>query len=139
MKRIIIALALGIFVTAPDVGFAQNSSQKMVYTYVDQMPEFDGEVTEYLQNNLKYPKEAEKKGLEGKVIVRFTIEQDGQVGDIEVVRSVNPLLDAEAERVIREMPRWKPAVADGKAVAALYTVPVLFKLDKKASSVKPVK
>lgn len=84
----------------------------------------------WLSDNIKYPAEAAKNGIEGRVIVQFVIGSDGTVSDAVVRRSVDPLLDAEALRVINAMPAWTPGKQDGKPVAVRYTIPVTFRSDK---------
>ena len=104
-----------------------------VYDIVEQQPEFPGgpsAMAKWLGDNIKYPAEAAKNGIEGRVIVRFVIGSDGTVGNVEIVRSVDPLLDAEALRVINAMPAWTPGKQDGKPVAVRYTIPVTFRSDK---------
>ncbi len=83
----------------------------------------------YLMKNVRYPEEAKKQNIDGVVAVKFTIAADGSVTDVEVVKSVNPLLDAEAVRVIRTMPKWTPGTIDGKPVAVSMTVPISFKCE----------
>ena len=102
------------------------------YDVVDQMPEFPGGVgarMQYLAKNVKYPVEAQRKGQQGNVVVKFTVEKDGSITNSHIVRSISPQLDAEALRVINSMPNWIPGKQDGKPVAVKYTVPVSFKLD----------
>ena len=102
-----------------------------VYNSVEQMPEFPGGVVEmmkFLQMNIKYPPEAAKNDIEGRVVVQFIIDATGQVGDVQVVRSVDEELDAEAVRVVKSMPKLTPGRQDGKAVAVWYTLPISFKL-----------
>ncbi|MCR9171484.1 MAG: M56 family metallopeptidase [bacterium] len=83
----------------------------------------------YLMTNLKYPKELEKQGAEGKVFVKFTVAENGVVKDVNVVKSSGfEALDAEAVRVINNMQNWEPAMKDGKKVAAEMTLPIMFKL-----------
>ena len=77
---------------------------------------------------MKYPADAEKKKVEGRVLVTFVVEPDGSISDITVVRKVFPSLDAEAVRVIAGMPRWKPGMQSGKVVRVKYTVPMTFRL-----------
>ena len=104
---------------------------KKVYESVEQMPEFPGGVVEmmkFLQMNIKYPPEAAKNDIEGRVVVQFIIDETGQVGDVQVVRSVDEELDAEAVRVVKSMPKFTPGRQDGKAVAVWYTLPISFKL-----------
>jgi TonB family protein len=84
---------------------------------------------EYLQTNVRYPEEAEKQNLEGRVILTFVVGKDGSIRNAKVVKSVDPLLDAEALRVINAMPNWTPGRQNGKPVAVKYTVPLSFHLD----------
>lgn len=103
-----------------------------VYDIVEQQPEFPGgpsAMAKWLGDNIKYPAEAAKNGIEGRVIVRFVIGSDGTVGNVEIVRGVDPQLDAEAVRVINAMPKWTPGKQDGKPVAVRYTIPVTFRTD----------
>ena len=105
----------------------------VVFQVVEQMPEFPGgmgECMKWLQANMKYPKEAQDKGEQGRVIVQFVVEKDGSITDVKVVRSVSPILDAEALRVISSMPKWKPGMQRGKVVKVKYTMPVMFNLNK---------
>ncbi|MGM9759779.1 MAG: energy transducer TonB [Parabacteroides sp.] len=104
-----------------------------VLTVVDHMPEFPGGIDgimEYLSTHARYPEEAQKAGVQGNVIVSITIRKDGSVTDVKVERSVDPLLDAEAVRVVSEMPKWKPGQNKGKAVdVGGYLLPVNFRLE----------
>lgn len=104
----------------------------------EELPKYPGgeiAMMQFLMDNLKYPAEAEAAQEEGRVVVKFVIESDGSIGDTEVIRSVSPTLDAEAIRVIKDMPRWTPGKSNGQAVACTYTLPVDFKLasDKKVT------
>lgn len=102
-----------------------------VFMVVEQMPEFPGGIKElmtYLKDNIKYPKAAQDKKVQGRVIVQFVVEKDGTPTEFNVIRSVDPTLDAEALRVMKEMPKWKPGMQKGQAVRVKYTVPVSFKL-----------
>jgi TonB family protein len=112
-------------------GMAVDAQEK-VFDVVEQMPEYPGGVQallEYLQTNVRYPEEAEKQNLEGRVILTFVVGKDGSIRNAKVVKSVDPLLDAEALRVINAMPNWKPGRQNGKPVAVKYTVPLSFHLD----------
>lgn len=102
-----------------------------VYQIADNMPEFPGGMIaclQYLARNIKYPVTGQKEGAQGKVIVQMVIEKDGSVDHVSIVRSITPELDAEAARVVKSMPKWKPATVKDKAVRCRYTVPVTFKL-----------
>ena len=103
------------------------------YDVVDQMPEFPGGVgarMQYLAKNVRYPVEAQRKGQQGNVVVKFTVEKDGSITNSHVVRSISPLLDAEALRVINAMPKWIPGRHNGKAVRVGFVLPVSFVLQK---------
>ncbi|MCE5331228.1 MAG: energy transducer TonB [Bacteroidales bacterium] len=99
-----------------------------IHIYVEEMPEFKGDVTTYLAKNLKYPVMAQEIGIQGRVICQFVVNKDGSIGDVQVVRSADKSLDNEAVRVIKSMPNWKPGKLNGKAVRVKYTLPVNFKL-----------
>ena len=97
----------------------------------DCLPEFPGgwiAVMEYMVKNIKYPEQAEKDGLEGRVVVKFKVETDGSIGDVTVAKSLGPVLDAEAVRVVKNMPRWTPGRENGKTVAVSMLIPIEFKL-----------
>ena len=98
----------------------------------DVMPEYPGgtgALLEYLKNNVKYPAEALKQKTEGRVSVSYVVNKDGSITDARVVHSVDPLLDAEALRVVKAMPNWIPAkMKDGKIVRCEYTLPIKFSL-----------
>ena len=103
-----------------------------VYDIAEQQPEFPGgqvAMAKWLGETIRYPAEAAKKGVEGRVVVRFVIGSDGTVGDAKVVHGVDPLLDQEALRVINAMPKWIPGKQGGKAVAVRYMVPITFRQD----------
>ena len=88
-----------------------------VYLMPDQMPEFPGgmqAMMKFLTTNIKYPVEAQKKGVSGRVIVQFVIMEDGTLDQAKVVRGVDPLLDEEALRVVKLMPKWKPGMDRGQ-------------------------
>lgn len=88
----------------------------------------------YLMENVRYPAEAVAKKLAGRVIVTFRVGEDGSISNTKVIRSIDPLLDAEAVRVVESMPRWKPARLKGENVSTYFTIPVMFSLTKGADS-----
>ena len=103
-----------------------------VFEVVEEMPEFPGGVDammEYLQKELRYPESAKEKGIQGRVTVQFIIDKEGNVTNSKVTRSVDKDMDAEAIRLVKAMPKWKPGMQKGKAVAVKYTVPVVFRLE----------
>lgn len=108
------------------------ASDNQTFDVVEQMPEFPGGMRaglEFMARNLKYPTKAQEAGKQGRVIVQFIVQKDGSLSDLHVLRAVDPWLDAEAIRVISIMPKWKPGMQDGKAVAVKYTMPVTFALE----------
>ena len=105
-----------------------------VYLMPDQLPEFPGGIQammKFLSTNIKYPVEAQKKGVSGRVIVQFVIMEDGTLDQAKVIRGVDPLLDEEALRVVKSMPKWKPGMDRGEAVKVRFTAPIMFNLSKK--------
>ena len=99
---------------------------------VDEMPQFPGgpsALFEFLSKNIQYPKEAEDANLQGRVIVSFVVEKDGSVSNAKVVRPIDPLLDAEALRVVNSMPKWIPGKQNGEAFRVKYTIPVTFRVE----------
>ncbi len=82
----------------------------------------------YIASALKYPWKARRRNIEGRVIVGFTIAEDGKVTNVHVVKAVNDLLDDEAVRVMQEMPAWKPGKEDDVPVKVAYIQPIIFKL-----------
>ena len=124
------------------VAFEANRSEKeesegtpdsnKAYDVVDEMPQFPGgpsALFEFLSKNIQYPKEAEDANLQGRVIVSFVVEKDGSVSNAKVVRPIDPLLDAEALRVVNSMPKWIPGKQNGEAFRVKYTIPVTFRVE----------
>ena len=118
----------------PVVGEIIDSEQedKVYEAIVDVRPTFPGgdkKLMEWLSHNIQYPQNAYNSHIEGRVIVQFLVKEDGSVGDVKIVRSVFPLLDEEALRLVRTLPKFDPAILDGKAVEYWFTIPVVFRLD----------
>ena len=110
----------------------EGASDNKTFDVVEQMPAFPGgqaALMQFLAKNLRYPEEAHKNNIQGRVIVTFDVEKDGSITEARVVKSVNPLLDDEALRVVNSMPNWIPGMVNGEKVRVKYTVPVTFKLD----------
>lgn len=98
---------------------------------VQQMPEYPGGIVEFmkwLQRTLRYPPMAQQQGIQGSVMVSFIVNVDGTITEQKVVRGVNEELDAEALRVISNMPKWKPGLDKGKPCRTLFAIPIVFKL-----------
>ncbi len=116
---------------APEAVPTDSVAKGEVFMVAEQMPEYPGgmkELFKFLQDNVKYPESAMKKNVQGRVIVQFVVEKDGTPTEFNVVRSVDPDLDAEALRVLKTMPKWKPGMQRGEVVRVKYTVPVTFRL-----------
>ena len=112
---------------------------EQVFTVVEKMPSFpggDAELLKYIATNIKYPKESQDNGEQGRVICSFIVGRDGSVNNPEGLRGVTPLLNEEAVRVINTMPRWNPGMQRGKAVAVKYTVPITFRLKSPVEEMK---
>ena len=116
----------------------QNTEE--VFMVVENMPEFPGGLNaclKFLADHVAYPKEAAEKKIQGRVIVQFVVMKDGSIANARVIRSVDPLLDAEALRVIGLMPKWKPGTQRGQAVNVKFTMPITFRLDKDSTDMQP--
>ena len=112
-----------------------------IYQVVDQMPEFPGGVEammKYVAESVKYPESAKENNLQGRVIVKFVIEKDGSVSNVEVGRGWGNELDDEAVRVVKAMPKWKPGKQDGKPVRVSFMLPINFKLSDGTPSKGPL-
>ncbi len=109
------------------------TKNKPVFFVVESMPEYSGglrALNDYITSNTNYPKKAKKQKITGTVYVNFTIDKEGSVTDVYIDKNktVNPLLDKEAVRVVTEMPKWKPAEQRGKRMPVQMSVPVTFEL-----------
>ena len=116
----------------------QNTEE--VFMVVENMPEFPGGLNaclKFLADHVAYPKEAAEKKIQGRVIVQFVVMKDGSIANARVIRSVDPLLDAEALRIIGLMPKWKPGTQRGQAVNVKFTMPITFRLDKDSTDMQP--
>ena len=119
-------------VTLFSMSATAQKNDKTIYSVVEEMPQYaDGDVAllQFLRDNIKYPEEAEEKGLQGKVVVKLRIEKNGTVSKYEVAQSVTSSLDAEALRVVKLLPgKWKPAKNKGKVVRCYFSLPITFGL-----------
>jgi TonB family protein len=98
---------------------------------VEVMPEFPGglnALNTFISNNFKYPKKARKKLISGSVIVKFIVTKTGEIDSVSIQKSIDPLLDDEAIRVIKLLPNWKPGTANSKPVNVIMSLPILFQL-----------
>lgn len=112
---------------------------EVVYSVTEEKPKFPGgdvALLKFVAEHLRYPSEAREKKIQGRVVIQFVVKADGGIGDVRVVRSLDPALDAEAVRVAKLLPAFSPGRINGRPVAVCYTLPVTFKL-KGAEPKKP--
>lgn len=123
------ALNAKLSVALPPIPVA--SEQPLNFRIVQQMPEFPGGGSAFIQwltRQLRYPPLAQSQRIQGRVVVSFIVNKDGSIADVKLEKSVNALLDREALRVIRMMPRWKPGVHNNQPCRTMVAVPVVFKI-----------
>lgn len=110
----------------------EDVAEEEIFFLVEEMPTFAvndcNSFSEYIIKNLKYPEHAAENGIQGKVYVKFIVEPDGNVSNVEVIRGIDPILDQEAIRVVKESPKWIPGMQRGKPVRVSFTFPVYFAL-----------
>lgn len=100
-------------------------------TFAEVMPEFPGgeaELHKFIQSNLNYPVVDQENGTEGRVSIRFVVDKNGEITNIEVLRGISPSCDREAVRVVKNMPRWIPGKQNGTPVPVYFNLPIVFKL-----------
>ena len=98
---------------------------------VEQIPEFPGGIVQFMKwltRNLRYPPQAQQQKIQGKVVVSFIVNKDGSISAPTIVKSVDPMLDNEAMRVVKMMPRWKPGLEKGKPCRTMFAIPINFVL-----------
>lgn len=133
-KNVSLKVALMMFVLLFSfmTSTAQTKKSNMAYDVVEVMPQYPGgqiAMMKYIMENMKYPKQAMKKGIQGRVTVSFIVEKDGSISDVRPILSVHPLLNKEAVRVVESMPKWTPGKQNGKPVRVRFNLPVMFKLN----------
>lgn len=125
-----------ILMPPPDLEIKAENSGNEIYSVVEQPAEFPGgldALMHWLSNNVRYPDVAQQQGVEGRVVVRFVVEKDGTVDEVEVIKGADRDLDAEAVRVVSIMPKWIPGKQYGELVRSYFTLPVIFKLSRNDS------
>ena len=108
---------------------ARDSGTETVMDKCEVMPEFPGgesSMMKFIAENAEYPKEAAEKGIKGKVLVEFVVERDGSINEVKIKKSADPILDKEAIRIAKAMPKWKPGTIDGKTVRVKHVMPLTF-------------
>ena len=96
----------------------------------EKWPVFDGNLLQWLSSNIHYPVDAIELGIEGRVVLRFVVQKDGKIGNVEVLKKLSPSCDREAVRVVNAMPPWIPGSQGKHAVAVYFTLPIQFKMQK---------
>lgn len=134
MKRFLLLLS-AIFLT--NIAFCQDevkvSDDEAIFFVVEVQPEFPGGLDSmyaYIQKNLIYPEKAKAEGIEGRVFITFTIEKDGSVSNVKILRGIGGGCDEAAKEVVEKMPKWKPGKQRGKPVRFQFTLPIKFELPK---------
>jgi len=106
------------------------SEEFIVGEIMEERPSFPGgqqKLMEFIANNIRYTDEMKETGITGRVVVSVVIKKDGSIGEPKIIRSIHPLFDNEALRVISSMPKWRPGSQRGKRVEVTYSIPILFK------------
>ena len=114
-----------------DVKQVVEADPNQIFTSVEQVPEFAGGLEKfgaYLSKNIRYPAVARENNVQGRVICTFVVERDGSLTDIKVVRGIGSGCDEEAIRVLKNSPKWKPGIQNGRPVRVQYSVPISFTL-----------
>lgn len=114
----------------PEAG-KETPKNEVKHQALDRMPEFPGGIAalrRYIYKNLIYPYEAVKAGVDGTVLCSFIVTEEGKITDLQIIEGKTPEMDAEATRVILQMPRWKPGIKNGQAIPVRYVLPIVFRL-----------
>ena len=131
MKRFIVLLSAIVLSVGAFAQLQQGVFDDRVFVEYEENAQFPGgdkACMKLLQEHVKYPKDCLTKQVEGRVIVSFIVEKDGSVDSIKVMKSPHPSLSKEAIRVVKEMPRWKPARWNNKCIKSRFMLPVIFRL-----------
>jgi len=102
--------------------------QEQIFTYVEQMPSFNGVLESYIAKHLKYPERAKATGVQGRVVLHFIVDTDGSIKDVRVLKSLDRDCDKAAIDMLMHMPKWKPGKQNGKSIPVYYTMPVIFNI-----------
>ena len=120
------------YVEAKPVEEEVEVEEEIPFAIIEEKPTFQGKdanaFTKWVYDNIDYPEIAKENGISGRVTVQFTIDKDGSVKDVKVLRGVDSSLDKEAVRVIQKSPKWSPGKQRGKPAKVKYTFPIIFQL-----------
>jgi TonB family protein len=136
MKKIALILTVILAATFCNNLQAQQQQETLPMSAVDEKPTFQGQhaaaFANWVYSQMKYPEQAIKENLEGRVAIKFTISKSGDLKDITVLRGAHPILDAEALRAVSTSPKWEPGKVKGEPVNVTYIFPVIFKMQKES-------
>ena len=125
---LIIFLIVSRDVNAQIIHINDTTTSRSTYHFVEKMPSASYDFKQFIASNLHYPESALKHKIEGKVTVKFCINEDGHISDCQIIHGLDKECDKEALRVIESMPTWIPGSEKGKPVKVYFTLPVMFKL-----------
>jgi TonB family protein len=124
-------LTLACFIALASVAQNQYDNDTVVFIIVDEMPQFQGgdsALVDYIAHNVHYPQAEKAQGIQGKVFVGFIVEKDGSISNVEVKRGIGEGCDAEAVRVVENMPNWIPGKQKGEPVRVSFMLPINYKI-----------
>ena len=132
MENLSAAQAAGL-VETPEEMLKKNPNAAIPFSVVENKPTFNdsdaNEFSKWVSEQMQYPQDAIDQNIQGRVVLQFTVNKEGQVEDVQVVRGVNEALDNEAVRVVTASPKWEPGTQNGNPVNVRYTFPVVFRLN----------
>ena len=132
MEKLSAAQAAGL-VETPEEMLKKNPNAAIPFSVVENKPTFNdsdaNEFSKWVSEQMQYPQDAIDQNIQGRVVLQFTVNKEGQVEDVQVVRGVNEALNNEAVRVVTASPKWEPGTQNGNPVNVRYTFPVVFRLN----------
>ena len=117
-----------VMVNSPESDLSKSGE---IFEVVDENPTFpggDSALMEFLKKNLKYPKKAIKNNIQGRILMSFVVAKDGSITNVKIQKEAHPLLNKEAMRIVKKMPKWEPGKKNGKVVRVRFTLPITFRL-----------
>ena len=133
-------LLLLIFIGMQLLSYAQSDSTKQVmFIHYEVMPQFPGgeaALVKFMNERIYLPQDARDRGIEGRVVVRFVVTEEGYATDATVIRSLHPQCDSIALSIVAQMPRWTPGSIKGKPRKVYYTLPIIFRLSDRVHTAK---
>jgi periplasmic protein TonB len=118
----------GVVVPDKPTGPVAAPPPPKIFTYVEQMPGPSYDLNEFVDKHLNYPEQARESNIQGRVIIKFVVNEDGRISDVTLVKGIGGGCDEEAMKVVRSLPNWKPGKQNGNAVKVWFTYPISFKL-----------